>query len=154
MKSFKLLLFSLSLCITLLVIYIVQFVIPYKLLFREWFELSYLVLFLVLMINSLFCIIIKWIINYCITSKLNIKITNTNSTDKVRSDTLPNNYNYNQGINYTSKQQLLENEYLFIPTNIIFYNNKPYKVIHKFRTDLSDKDIYGTKWDYLFIKEL
>ena len=45
---------------------------------------------------------------------------------------------------FISKTHLLNSEYAFQPGYIINLNKQKYKVIHKFRTDLSDKDMQGS----------
>lgn len=171
MKQLKILLLSLSASITLLLTFIISYLEPYELLFREYIYLivvlQCLVLFIICLITLLFIHGIKYYKTKEITtdSILNFvksipkcdipdhKLFPCNKSDKNIDDKLNDKIHKTlvESTNFQTKIGLLNSEYLFIPGYTVNINDKKYKVIHKFRTDLSDKDIYGLKWDYIFM---
>lgn len=153
MKQLKILLLAISVSITLLLTFIISYLYPYELLLKDY-------IYFIVVINALVLVTI------CLITLLvihGIKYYNTKETSKQDNELFPWNKNHKihdklhktlvESTNFLTKIGLLNCEYLFIPGYTVMINKQQYKVIHKFRTDLSDKDIYGLKWDYIFIKD-
>lgn len=155
MKQLKILLLALSISITLLLTFIISYLEPYELLFREYIYLIAVIQCLVLFIICLITLLVIHGIKYYNSNiKLEIDLNNHLDDYNKRTNLILNEYKNKviiESINFKNKKSIFSIEHRIQPEYIITLNNQKYKVIHKFRTDLSDKDIYGLKWDYIFI---
>ena len=141
MKQLKILLLSLSVSITLLLTFIISYLEPYELLFREYIYLIVVLQCLVLFSICLITLLIIHGIKY---------YNNKNNTFNLKDVEPRNNKTKSKEYIFNDKQHLFSFEFVLIPGDIVDLNRSLYKTeLFNNKTQYSKADILGSK--YVFI---